>query len=256
VTWQVHLLDQCVPVGNHKLCCTPPVIYSRVPMVHHCTSVDLDIAAEPADESTSLNTSSMRALSRVVLSWLEQHDMQHLCAHPLKDIEQHISGALDLLARVLKYFSCHERLLTVVIKYASTFVASNGVRQVVLLHLLLISAIVTIKMWGTENMAVNQIVADLFKLAIVDVNNMEREFLKSLDYKLYVRDTELATYHTSIIAAMDPLQIAAQKDLPIITTHVSVQAAFAPPHKRKVVHQHARPSYKHAKSFLKPEIFV
>lgn len=142
----------------------------------------------------------MALYSGVLLSWLEKHDAQYFYSQPPQEVRKLVKDTLDLLVGVLNYFSCPTTMLAVVIKYADAFVMRNGIRQVVLLHLLFISTITTIKMWGTENMAVNQIIADLFRLSLVDINNMEREFLKSLNYELYLTDADVSGYLASITA--------------------------------------------------------
>lgn len=144
---------------------------------------------------------SMPLYSGVLLSWLEKHDPEYFYNQPPQEVHKLVKDTLDLLVGVLNYFSCPTNMLAVVIKYADAFVVRNGIRQVVLLHLLFISTITTIKMWGTENMAVNQIIADLFHLSLADINNMEREFLKSLNYELYLTDADVSGYLATITAA-------------------------------------------------------
>jgi len=203
--------------------------------------------------------------SRLLISWLEQHDPQYMCSHPREEIEKLISDTLDLLMGVLNYFSCSPSLLSVVLKYANTFVARNGIRQVVLLHLLLISTIEAIKMWGTENMAVNQIVADLFQLAIVDINNMEREFLRSLNYELYLTQEDIVLFVDSITTTQTVVSILssavgmrsrapAPLQYSVATTPTVVVAA--PTHKRKAAYHYQTRSCKQQRQFFKPEIFV
>jgi len=205
---------------------------------------------------------------RVLLSWLEQHDPQYIRSHPREEVEQLISDTLDLLVGVLNYFSCPPSLLSVVLKYANTFVAHNGVRQVVMLHLLLISTIEAIKMWGTENMAVNQIVADLFQLAIVDINNMEREFLRSLNYELYLTHEDIVRFEESITTAQVVASIlsstvrtrtrapVSRPTYAVAASTPTVVVAAPATHKRKAAYHYHTRSCKQQRQFYKPEIFV
>jgi len=209
--------------------------------------------------------------SRVLISWLEQHDPQYMCSHPREEIEKLVADTLDLLVGVLNYFSCSPSLLSVVLKYANSFVARNGIRQVVMLHLLLISTIEAIKMWGTENMAVNQIVADLFQLAVVDINNMEREFLRSLNYELYLTNEDIVRFEESVTTAHVVASILSstvrarpraaaprQYSVSVASAPTVVVAAPTPTptHKRKAAYHYHTRSCKQQRQFYKPEIFV
>lgn len=187
--------------------------------------VNKGVIAHSTSEVDELTSHSMALYSGVLLSWLEKYDSQYYYGHPLQEVKKLVSDTLDLLVGLLHYFSVPTTMLAVVIKYADAFVSRNGIRQVVLLHLLFISTISTIKMWGTENMAVNQIIADLFHLSLVDINNMEREFLKSLDYELYLTDADVAAYVASITAT----HVASVLRSRVRSTHTAKRVATATP---------------------------
>eukprot|EP01111_Echinosteliopsis_oligospora_P013058 TRINITY_DN4582_c0_g1_i1.p1 TRINITY_DN4582_c0_g1~~TRINITY_DN4582_c0_g1_i1.p1 ORF type:complete len:224 (+),score=51.63 TRINITY_DN4582_c0_g1_i1:71-742(+) len=152
--------------------------------------------------TAELENSTYAQFNSLIMLWLQKYDPAYFYSTSRQSITRMISETVNILIGVLNYFSCTKKLLVALMKYCNVYVSKHGLRQSELLHLLIISGIVSLKMWNEEKMNINKIIADLFGFRLSDINNMERIFFGVLEYNLYLADSDLAQYCEEVSATI------------------------------------------------------
>ncbi|EFA80254.1 hypothetical protein PPL_07079 [Heterostelium album PN500] len=84
------------------------------------------------------------------------------------------------------------------IYYADLFVRKNSKSSISILDILITSIIITIKMWIEEKMSVNKYMSKIFGISLAHINQQEINFLKSIDYQIYLHEKDIKLF-TDII---------------------------------------------------------
>lgn len=99
----------------------------------------------------------------------------------------------------LKFYAFLERLrvpeslFLPIMLNADKYVAKTPIKHHEVLHLLIMSTLVTHKYWTDVSYA-NSSIANLTEIKLKEFNAFERRFLQALDYKIGVEDGEIDTF--------------------------------------------------------------
>lgn len=188
--------------------------------------------------TADLENQTYAQFNTLIMTWLQTYDPAYFYAHSKQAVTRMISETVNILIGVLNYFSCTKKLLVALMKYCNVYVSKHGLRQSELLHLLIISGIVSLKMWNEEKMNINKIIADLFGFRLADINNMERIFFGVLDYNLYLGDTDLAIYCEEVISYLasyshHPSSSSSSSSSSMMIDHASAMTPTNPQQRRE-----------------------
>lgn len=131
---------------------------------------------------------------KVIIAWYEQYDplfgkvpVQELCRQAMDTVE----GVLGFM----RLFGASIDDLPLALHYATQFVhKQKGIRPMCLVELLLVSAIITMKFWQMDGrMELNKQLATLLGIPLRKINEMERFFLSTINYELYLSESETRT---------------------------------------------------------------
>lgn len=118
---------------------------------------------------------------------------------------------LETIIHLIGNEICTQELTTLCMIYANRFVNNyqklENSSQV--LNLLLISLLVSIKFWDDKSPDMDE-VALLYKIPKRDISHLERKFLKTLDYSLFLNIRELPKTFLSEMRTCEEYQLASQ----------------------------------------------
>jgi hypothetical protein len=166
-------------------------------------NVSLDLA------TLTLNTSAkeierqltLTSLVRFVNSWLQEFDPEIYQTQTQESIEIWLRNVFQALSSLLECFGCghfNETFLLATVLLVEKFVERNGpIRQVHLFDVLLISTLVTVKMWEDCRIS-NHRAAAIIGIPLQTINQMERVFLGKIDYCLYISNSQLQSFKARI----------------------------------------------------------
>lgn len=95
-------------------------------------------------------------------------------------------------------------LMQVSFHYANMYVKRNGLVHMDAFDILLISSIIALKFWKEERTDINATAAETFNIPLPEIHRLEREFLKGIDYQLYLTAQEIEYLRATITAVTSP----------------------------------------------------
>jgi len=136
---------------------------------------------------------------RLFISWLEKFDIKYTIYSKKAIFSTIIHTCTEHLAHILTLFSCNSMYLPV-IYYCDLYVRQK--KQICvgdLLQLLFVGAIVTMKFWDEEHVDdLNAVFSKLFSMPLNSLLKLEIEMLKTIDYKLYVDESQIMKFKESL----------------------------------------------------------
>ncbi|EGC30893.1 hypothetical protein DICPUDRAFT_95641 [Dictyostelium purpureum] len=148
------------------------------------------------------NTSDL--LVKKICSWVI--DDQKSCrgvSKPEKSLSKNMeAGVYEILEIVLNYITQDlkesEVFLVISVYFANKYVEKVGIRQSQILWLILISCILSLKMFSDSNKINLDIIEKRFLIDAKHIGKMEIQFLSNIDYNLYLEESSITAFLTCI----------------------------------------------------------
>jgi len=153
-----------------------------------------------------------RNLTRFATLWIHKNNSHLLQCEEVDaaDLENTLDQIFALIYILLDKFGSSRDLFVPVVIYANRFVEKAGIRYDQLLNLFLASVIATIKYWDETVFLTNNSVAQYMSRSPKDVNTLERQFLRGLDYCLALssEDTDSFLQEVALLRYVCPSEKA------------------------------------------------
>ncbi|KAM9972264.1 hypothetical protein ACTFIW_003623 [Dictyostelium discoideum] len=154
--------------------------------------------------------STCDALVKKVCSWVIDQKQKNTCrgvstpSCKILSNNNMETGVSEILETVLTYIvddlKENEYLLLVSLYFADKYVNKAGVRQSQILWLILISCIVSFKMYSDSNKIQTKKIEKRFSIDIKDniIGKIEVQFLSNIDYNLYIDEKTITSFITCL----------------------------------------------------------
>ncbi|EGG22031.1 hypothetical protein DFA_01920 [Cavenderia fasciculata] len=166
------------------------------------TTIPLD---PPISTSSSLSNNVIIVPSDLtfyvykILSWLWEHDPNYLTEQYSDHTIQYLKSTLSSIKSVLDAHEISFSIFPIVLLYANHFVHKCGINHKQLFNLLLTSSIVCVKNYGETVRVDYKVLGKFFNYTPKQLCEMERLFLRGINYELYLKNNEIKEFLDQII---------------------------------------------------------
>jgi len=123
-------------------------------------------------------------------------------------------ATVELITSFLNAQRCFATpLVQVAFHYAETYVRRAGLCLMDAFDILLTSSIIAVKFWKEERSNINLMASSTFNISVSDIHKMERDFLKGIDYELYLTAQEIEYLHDTITTITSPKNTRSKRRL-------------------------------------------